>query len=154
MDENVRWLSAAEQEAWRAYLTMTVRLDEVFDRGLRRQGLNLAYYEILVRLSEADGRRLRMSALAARSASSRSRLSHAVARLEEQGYVRREVCPTDRRGQVCVLTDAGFAKLREAAPAHVTDVREALLDGLTAAELSTFGDLCATVLRHLDAREG
>jgi len=152
--DDVRWLTTAEQEAWRAYLELTIRLDEVFDRGLRRAGLNQAYYEILVRLSEADDRRLRMSALAERSASSRSRLSHAVARLEEQGYVRREECPTDRRGQVCVLTDAGFAKLAAVAPVHVTDVREGLLDALTPAEVRTFGALCATVLRHLDAREG
>jgi DNA-binding MarR family transcriptional regulator len=154
MSHDVRWLSAAEQETWRAYLELTIRLDEVFDRGLRSTGLNLPYYEILVRLSEADDRRMRMSALAERSASSRSRLSHAVARLEQQGYVRREECPTDRRGQVCVLTDAGFAKLVEAAPVHVSDVREALLDGLSPAEIRTFGTLCASVLRHLDAREG
>lgn len=150
---DVRWLTPAEQQAWRSYLELTIRLDEVFDRGLRRKGLTLAYYEILVRLSEADGRRLRMSALAERSASSRSRLSHAVARLEEHGYVRREECPTDRRGQVCILTEKGFAKLEATAPTHVTEVREALLDGLTPAEVRIFGDLCATVLRHLDARE-
>ncbi|MGH3744077.1 MAG: MarR family winged helix-turn-helix transcriptional regulator [Mycobacteriales bacterium] len=154
MSDDVRWLTPAEQDAWRAYLELTIRLEEVFDRGLRREGLNQAYYEILVRLSEAEGRRLRMSALAERSASSRSRLSHAVARLEEQGYVRREECPTDRRGQVCILTDAGFAKLEQTAPAHVTDVREALLDGLTPDQFRTFGALCAAVLRHLDAREG
>lgn len=154
MTDDVRWLTPAEQEAWRAYLELTIRLDDVFDRGLRRIGLNQAYYEILVRLSEADERRLRMSALAERSASSRSRLSHAVARLEEQGYVRREECPTDRRGQVCVLTEAGLAKLQQAAPVHVTDVREALLDALTPVEFRTFGGLCATVLHHLDVREG
>lgn len=153
MGEDVRWLTAAEQEVWRSYLELTIRLDEIFDRGLRRQGLNRAYYEILVRLSEEPDHRLRMSTLAERSASSRSRLSHAVARLEEQGYVRREECPSDRRGQVCILTDAGFAKLEQTAPAHVTDVREALLDGLSPAEFRTFGALCATVLHHLDARQ-
>lgn len=150
MREQVRWLSTAEQQAWRSYLEMTRRLDDAFDRGLRREGLNLAYYEILVRLSEAPERRLRMSALADCSVSSRSRLSHAVARLEEQGLVRREACPTDRRGQVCVLTEAGMAKLTQAAPTHVTDVRGALLDGLSPAEVRTFGALCRTVLDHLD----
>lgn len=153
MSEDVRWLSREEQAGWRAYLDMTARLDARFERGMRAQGLTLTSYEIMVRLSEADGRRLRMSELAERSRSSPSRLSHAVARLEERGYVRREGYEADRRGQVCVLTDAGYAALAAAAPGHVSDVREALLDGLSADEFRTLGELCRQVVRHLDARE-
>ena len=70
-----------------------------------QHGLTMADYEILVRLSEAPHRTLRMSELADAAESSRSRLSHAVARLEEAGWVRRESCPSDRRGQLAVLTD-------------------------------------------------
>lgn len=151
MAEDVRWLSRDEQAAWRAYLDMTARLEARFERGLRAEGFTLTSYEILVRLSEADGRRLRMSELAERSRSSPSRLSHAVARLEERGYVRREGYEADRRGQVCVLTDDGFAALAAAAPGHVSDVREALLDGLSADEFDTLGSLCRKVLRHLDS---
>ncbi len=147
---DVRWLSPAEQRAWRAYLELRACLDERLERGLRDVGLSHAYYEILVRLSESDGRALRMSELAARSMSSRSRLSHAVARLEEQGWVRREECPTDKRGQVCVLTNEGFAILEAAAPRHVTDVRESLLDALTAAEFAELGRLAAKIVAHLD----
>lgn len=151
-EDGTRWLSADEQRAWRSYLAMTQRVGEALERELTRQGLSHAYYEILVRLSEADGRRLRMSELADRSMSSRSRLSHAVARLEEQGVVRREECATDRRGQECVLTDEGFALLERVAPHHVADVRRVLLDALTPAELRELGRLAAKVEEHLDAR--
>ena len=150
---DVRWLSPAEQHAWRAYLELRACLDERLERGLRDVGLSHAYYEILVRLSESEGRALRMSELAARSMSSRSRLSHAVARLEEQGWVRREECPTDKRGQICVLTDEGFATLEAAAPRHVTDVREGLLDALTPAEFAELGRLAAKVVTHLDGAD-
>jgi DNA-binding MarR family transcriptional regulator len=91
----------------------------------------LAYYEILVRLSETPGRALRMSQLAEATAGSKSRASHAVARLEERGWVRRVDCPTDRRGQVAELTPEGYAALAEAAPGHVELVRTLLLDPLT-----------------------
>lgn len=89
------------------------------------------YYEILVRLSEADGRALRMSELAASTRSSRSRLSHAVARLEERGWVHRCVAEGDRRGQVATLTDLGFEVLSAAAPGHVETVRRHVIDRLT-----------------------
>jgi len=98
---------------------------------LHDSGLPLGYYEILVHLSEAPDRALRMSHLAAVSTFSKSRLSHAVSRLEERGWVVRRDCPTDRRGQVAHLTDEGFAVLEAAAPGHVEQVRRALIDALT-----------------------
>ncbi|MBO0825915.1 MAG: MarR family transcriptional regulator, partial [Actinobacteria bacterium] len=97
----------------------------------RESGIPLGYYEILVRLSEADGRSLRMSQLAEASTSSKSRLSHAVARLEERGWVERLDCETDRRGQFARLTDEGFAALEAAAPAHVEQVQSSLFDLIT-----------------------
>ena len=84
-----------------------------------------------VRLSETPGRALRMTQLAEASTSSKSRLSHAVARLEERGWVERMDCPTDRRGQIAQLTDEGFAALAAAAPGHVEQVRRSLIDQLT-----------------------
>ena len=108
-----RWLDEEEQRTWRAFMLSHVLLFEQFERDLQREaGLPVTYYEIMVRLSEAPDHRLRMSELADRSQSSRSRLSHAVARLEESGWVRRESCPTDRRGSIAVLTDEGYAALR------------------------------------------
>ena len=82
----------------------------------RDAGFPHGYYEILVRLSEAPDRALRMSQLAEASTSSKSRLSHAVARLEERGWVERLSCPTDRRGLIAGLTDQGFAALRRPPP--------------------------------------
>lgn len=145
-----RWLDAREQRAWRAYLTATQLLTAQLDRELQRDsGIPHTYYEILVRLSEAPGRVLRMSELAHAAESSRSRLSHAVARLEEAGWVRRESCPTDRRGSFARLTDAGFEALETAAPAHVASVRRHLVDRLSGTQLEQLREICETVLAGL-----
>jgi DNA-binding MarR family transcriptional regulator len=80
---------------------------------------------------------------------SASRLSHAIARLEERGWVRRQECPTDRRGQLAVLTDEGFAKLEATAPGHVEAVRTALFDSLDADQIRNLGEISETLARHL-----
>ncbi|WP_031515844.1 MarR family winged helix-turn-helix transcriptional regulator, partial [Streptomyces sp. NRRL F-5123] len=135
--DDVRWLSADEQDIWRAYLSASVTLAAHLDRQMRQEaGMPMAYYEILVRLSEAPHRRLRMSELADASLSSRSRLSHAVAALERNGWVERRPADGDRRGWVCALTSAGFDALAAAAPGHVTTVREHLFDVLTPEQLA------------------
>jgi len=127
-----RWLDEEEQQTWRAFLGAHRLVFDQLDRELQRDsGIPHAYYEILVRLSEAPDRALRMSALADRSQSSRSRLSHAVARLEANGWVERRSCADDRRGQVAHLTEAGFAALAAAAPGHVEGVRTHVFDPLT-----------------------
>jgi DNA-binding MarR family transcriptional regulator len=149
-----RWLDQDEQRAWRAYLSGTQLLTAQLDRELQRDsGLPHAYYEILVRLSEAPGRTLRMSELANAAESSRSRLSHAVARLEETGWVRRESCPTDRRGAFARLTDEGFAALEASAPAHVESVRRHLLDRLSTDQVRQLREIFEAVLAgfHLEA---
>lgn len=126
-----RWLDADEQRTWRAYVESAKLVLDALDRQLQRDAdMPHAYYEILVRLSEADGRSMRMSELASITLSSRSRLSHAVARLEERGWVAREDCLTDRRGQLARLTDKGLDVLITAAPGHVETVREFVIDVL------------------------
>ena len=131
-----RWLDEDEQRAWRALLSMVAALQSGLDAQLQADSaVPHTYYELLVRLSEAPGRALRMSALAEAAGSSRSRLSHAVGQLEHRGWVRRETCATDRRGQVAVLTDAGSSVLEQAAPGHVEAVRRLLLDRLTTAQV-------------------
>src|SRR6266487_118072 len=131
-----RWLTAGEQRAWREFVTACQTLFTAVEAQLQHgAGFPHGYYEILVRLSEAPGRALRMSQLAEASTSSKSRLSHAVARLEERGWIQRADCPTDRRGQVAQLTDQGFAALAEAAPGHVAQVRRSLIDVLTSEQL-------------------
>jgi DNA-binding MarR family transcriptional regulator len=148
-----RWLDADEQKAWRAWLYSSLLLQDRLDRELIHEtGISHAYYEILVQLSEAPCRALRMSQLAERSLSSRSRLSHAVSRLEERGWVRRQVCEEDGRGQLAVLTDEGFAALEAAAPIHVEGVRQHLFDQLTPEQVAAMRDIGETLLRHLAAR--
>ncbi|MFG1842946.1 MarR family winged helix-turn-helix transcriptional regulator [Micromonospora sp. DT228] len=145
-----RWLDSDEQRTWRAYLTASRALMDTLDRELQRDAaMPHAYYEILVRLSESPGRRLRMSDLAEAAGSSRSRLSHAVARLEAAGWVRREDCPTDRRGQVALLTDEGFATLAAAAPGHVEGVRRHLFDALSPAQVDQLRRISETLADHL-----
>jgi DNA-binding MarR family transcriptional regulator len=142
-----RWLSGDEQRAWRAYLESSKVLLDALDRQLQRESdIPHAYYEILVRLSEADGRALRMSELAEVTLSSRSRLSHAVARLEERGWVERENCATDRRGQVATLTDKGFEVLAAAAPGHVETARAYVIDALTAEQLRQLAVIGETII--------
>jgi DNA-binding MarR family transcriptional regulator len=132
-----RWLTAEEQQAWRSFLTASSMLFSTIEAQLQQcAGIPHGYYEILVRLSEAPGRAMRMSQLAEVSTSSKSRLSHAVARLEERGWIRRTECPTDRRGQVAELTDLGFESLASAAPGHVEQVRRSLIDALTPEQIT------------------
>jgi DNA-binding MarR family transcriptional regulator len=147
-----RWLDDEEQRTWRAFIAGFRLLFEQLDRELQRDaGIPHTYYEILVRLSEAPDRSLRMSQLADRTDSSRSRLTHAVDRLAERGWVRREDCPTDRRGQLAVLTDAGLDTLRAAAPIHVEGVRTHLFDQLTPEQVAQLRAISETIQQHLGA---
>jgi DNA-binding MarR family transcriptional regulator len=132
-----RWLDDGEQTTWRAFWLTTRLLSQSFERDLQREtGLPMSYYEILVQLSEAPERTMRMSQLARYSNVSRSALSHAVSRLEAHGWVVRRDCPTDRRGALAILTDEGFAILETAAPAHVESVRVHLFDQLSTDDLA------------------
>ena len=145
-----RWLDEEEQRTWRAFLTAIRLLTEALDRELQHDAdMPHTYYEILVALSEAPCRTLRMSQLADLSMSSRSRLSHAVSRLEEAGWVRREACPTDKRGALAVLTDKGFAALEAAAPGHVEAVRRHLFDVLTPEQLTQLGEISRAIREGL-----
>jgi DNA-binding MarR family transcriptional regulator len=144
---DVRWLDDEEQRTWRAFLAATQLLDESLDRELQRDaGMPHTYYMVLAMLSEAPGRSLRMSELARITRSSPSRLSHAVARLEESGWVRRDRSESDRRGSIAVLTDRGFSVLAAAAPGHVGEVRARLFDRLTTEQVRSLREICERVL--------
>jgi DNA-binding MarR family transcriptional regulator len=147
---DTRWLTEREQQIWRSFLSASLGLTDALARQLQRDaGMPHAYYEILVALSEAPDRTLRMSELAGVRNSSRSRLSHAIARLEEAGWVHRQGCPTDKRGAYAVLTDKGFAALEAAAPGHVTEVRQKLFDQLTPEQVEQLGEISAAIQRGL-----
>lgn len=149
------WLTDAQQRVWRQFLNLDRRVQERIERDMQQQsGMPMAYYLILAMLSEAPGRSLRMNQLAVILEASQSRTSHAVARLEEQGWVRRERSPDDGRGQIAVLSDAGWTRVQELAPGHAETVRRTMFDGLDdhdLDELSRIFDRISANLGTLDA---
>jgi DNA-binding MarR family transcriptional regulator len=146
-----RWLSDDQQRAWRKLAALMTLLPSALDAQLQRDAqLTHFGYWTLAMLSEAPDHKLRMSELAARGSSSQSRISHAVAKLEERGWVRRDPCPEDRRGFVAVLTDAGYAKLVETAPGHVDTVRHLVIDALSDAQLVQLELACDAILDRFE----
>ncbi len=139
------WLSSDQRTAWRTFLQGTTLLNETLDRALQAQGVSLSEYDILLGLSEAPGRRLRMSALAQQVVQSRSRLTHTAARLERRGWVQRRPAPDDRRGVELNLTDAGYVALRALEPIHLKSVERHLLDHVTAEQLQVLEEAMASV---------
>ena len=126
---DVAWLDQHQQRSWRAFLVGTTLLMERLDRDLREQHrLSLPEYEILVRLAEAEGNRMRMANLADSVSHSRSRVTHTVSRMETAGLVARDACLSDGRGVEAVLTDQGRAALEGAAHTHVAGVRQFMVD--------------------------
>ncbi|MFF9197385.1 MarR family winged helix-turn-helix transcriptional regulator [Streptomyces sp. NPDC014779] len=145
-----RWLSDEEQRVWRSYLHATTLLEDHLDRQLQRDaGMPHVYYGLLVQLSQAPRRRMRMTELAKNAKITRSRLSHAVARLEKNGWVSREDCPSDKRGQFAALTDEGYEVLRRTAPGHVDAVRQALFDRLSPEQVEQLGGIMRTLAEGL-----
>ncbi|MET7764878.1 MarR family transcriptional regulator [Streptomyces sp. NPDC005336] len=144
--EEPRWLTDEEQRTWQAYIQASMLLEDHLDRQLQRDaGMPHVYYGLLVKLSWAPHRRMRMTELAEAAKITRSRLSHAIARMEKDGWVRREDCTSDKRGQNAVLTDKGFKVLQETAPGHVAAVRMALFDRLAPEQIAQFGDVCRII---------
>ncbi|MBO3725325.1 MarR family transcriptional regulator [Actinomyces bowdenii] len=141
-----RRLDPLEMDSWRAFLAastaVTARLNHELEAGC---GISMHEYEILVRLSEAPQRSMRMSTLAEHVSHSRSRLTHTVGRLEKEGYVVRVSCASDKRGVNCELTEAGLAFLRQAAPVHLDGVRRHVLDRLSRDQLGLLSQLMKVI---------
>jgi DNA-binding MarR family transcriptional regulator len=151
-DAGVRWLDAAQQRDWRALVMATTLLFDRLDADLsRNHGISLAEYEILVRLSEREGHRMRMAQLADAVAHSRSRVTHTVKRLQQAEYVTREKTPEDGRGIVCTLTDRGMLLLENTAQTHVRGVREHLVDLVSPGDFEAMGRAMNAVADHLVA---
>ena len=146
-----RWLSGPEHRAWLYGLSAVQLVESELDRRMQREaGMPLAYYMLLAGLSEAPDRTMRMGDLAAFSNASQSRMSHAVRRMENAGWVRRERHATDRRVVLAVLTDEGFRVLAKAAPGHVTAVRELIFDRLDGADLAAVQRVSERLLEGVD----
>lgn len=141
-----KWLSNEQQRIWRSFLLGNARLFERLDADLRKFGVDLAEYEILVAVSEAPDGRIRMSELADKVHQSRSRLTHTVTRMEKGELVERTTFPTDRRGVWAELTDAGLELLRTAAPDHVAAVRRNFIEAVSPEDYAAIGRVFDAVL--------
>jgi DNA-binding MarR family transcriptional regulator len=152
--EEPRWLDADERRAWLALASLVTRLPQALDAQLRRDaGISHFDYAVLASLSEADDRTLRMSQLAALAEGSLSRLSQAVSRLEQKGWVSRRPDPADGRYTLAVLTGEGFDAVVAAAPGHVAEVRRLVLDPLTKAQTGQLVSIGHRILREIDPND-
>jgi DNA-binding MarR family transcriptional regulator len=140
-------LTDTELRAWRSFLRAHAQITRKLEAELvSEHDLPLPSYEVLLQLAEAPGRRLRMTELADRVLLSRSGLTRLVDRLERDALVERTACPNDARGTHAVLTDAGLARLRAAAPAHLRGVGEHVTSRLTPAEVDLLEQLMGKLM--------
>lgn len=147
------WLSDSQQQLWRSFLGGTTVLMDQLDRDLRAtHGLSMPEYEILVRLSEAPNRSVRMAELAAAVAHSRSRITHTISRLEKAGIVVRGQCSDDGRGVSAVLTEHGFSVLEAAAHTHVQGVHDYLIANATPEDFEAVGRVMQSVVESLEGK--
>ena len=140
-----RWLNPVEMKAWRSYIIASRRLLEALDNDLEGHDLSIPDYEILAQLSDAPDRRLRMSELASITLLSRSRLSHRITVMEKAGWVKREACPTDKRGFFAVMTPKGWKAIVAAAPDHVASVRSRFLEHLSTEDQKVLSEIFSRV---------
>jgi DNA-binding MarR family transcriptional regulator len=141
-ESSPRWLSEEEQAGWVGTVGLMWLLPAPLDAQLQRDsGLTLFEYMVMSRLSMSERLAMRMSELAAVTASRPSRLSNVVGRLEKRGWITRGPDPCDGRGTVATLTDDGFEQVRRAAPGHVGAVRRYVVDRLTPAQLQALAEI-------------
>jgi DNA-binding MarR family transcriptional regulator len=145
------WLSVSEMRAWRNFIQSVNTMTAALESDLLPFGLTMGDYEVLVRLSEAEGQRLRMCDLATALQLSPSGLTRRLDGLVRSGLVERVASPSDRRVMFAALTPLGSAKLVEAAPDHVASVRNRFLKGLTKNQVRALGDIFETVRANLSA---
>ena len=142
-----RRLDDDEMATWLPTIRFVQLLPQVLDRTLKSEaGLNHAHYAILVTLAGSADRAIPMTELAQIAGLSRSRLSHAIDSLEARGWVVRTSCSSDKRTLTAALTDAGRELLRSAAPVHVAQIRELVLDPLSAEEREQLGAILSKLL--------
>lgn len=146
-------LTDLEMSAWRGFLEAHRRVTDVLEAELREhEDLPLAWYDVLVQLSESPTRSLRMQELADAVLLSKSGLTRLVDRMQDHGLVERAPCPDDRRGIMAVLTDAGLDRLRVAATTHVAGVRTHFADLLRPGEAAILSQALTRIARAADRR--
>jgi DNA-binding MarR family transcriptional regulator len=148
---DTQWLDDAERAAWLRLVAVVELLPGVLDSQLRvESGLTHFEYFVLAMLSEAPGRKLRMTSLARRTNATLPRLSHVARRLEGRMLVERFPCPEDGRATNVRLTGAGWDAVVAAAPGHVDAVRRHVLDPLTREQLEQLRGIGDALLKRLD----
>lgn len=136
------WLDEDEMAAWLPLIRIVHALPQALDKLLREEvGIPHNYYGMLATLSAQPDRTLTMGDLARLTASSPSRLSHAIAALEQRGWVERQQCAEDKRRQFVTLTEGGAAMLEEVAPSHVAHVRELIFDRLSPEQVRQLAEI-------------
>jgi DNA-binding MarR family transcriptional regulator len=146
----VTWLTDIERQAWIGLLATYSGLDRALDRQLQADaGISHATYAVLAALSNSESGVRHMSDLAGLANYSQSRLSHAVARLEDDGLIRRETCPSDRRAVHAALTDQGRELIERAAPGHVAAVRAMVFDRLSPEQTAALAEITTVIYAGL-----
>ncbi|MFK0110210.1 MarR family winged helix-turn-helix transcriptional regulator [Streptomyces sp. NPDC091217] len=149
--EEPDWLDDEERWNWFQFAYALIRVPAALETQMQRDaGISHFEYLALSTLSMATDRTLRMSDLAEFTASTLSRLSNAVSRLEKRGWVERAPDPADGRYTLATLTDDGSAKVAECAPSHVAEVRRIVLDPLTKAQQRQMGVIARRMLLAID----
>ncbi|WP_075737896.1 MarR family winged helix-turn-helix transcriptional regulator [Streptomyces acidiscabies] len=152
---DTRWLTREQVAAWVRLAAVLELLPTALDSQLRRDAqLTHFDYYVLALLSEAPQRTMRMAKLAQSTTATLARLSHVVQRLEGRGLLDRVPCPTDRRATNARLTEAGWQKVQQAAPGHVTFVRDHVIDALTPDQVIQLADITQAILHRLDPDAG
>ncbi len=145
-------LTSHELAVWRALMDTTTELRRIMGARLQQDcGLSPGDYQVLLALSEAPGRRLRSSDLAAAIDWERSRLSHHLARMERRGLIRRDDCATDSRGAEVAITDAGAGIFRRATAPHARAIKQHFADALTPEQIDALDDILRALHGHLGA---
>lgn len=145
------WLTAEELQNWYALACVLARLPAALDAQMRREaGMSHYEYQVLAGLSQAPGRTMRMSMLAALTESSLARLSNVVTRMEKRGWVRRAADPADGRYTLAILTDDGHTRVTQAAPGHIAEVRRLVLDPLGKTQQRQLGEIGRRIMNAIE----
>jgi DNA-binding MarR family transcriptional regulator len=151
-------MTSPELAVWRSLIDTTAELRRVLGAELHESSLSPADYQVLLALSEADGRRMRSSELASTIDWERSRLSHHLSRMERRRLIRRDDCATDSRGAEVSLTGEGARVFRRATAPHMRAIKKCFADALTPTQFQSLAGILGALQGHLHpelvAREG
>lgn len=144
-----RRMTSGELAVWRSLLDTTTELRRILGADLQETGLSPADYQVLLALSEAEGRRLRSSELAETIDWERSRLSHHLGRMERRRLIRRDGCATDSRGAEVTLSGEGARVFRRATAPHMRAIKKRFADALAPEQFEALAGILRALQTHL-----